>query len=103
MLTVPKLKTGLVGIYLLRNNDNSKFYIGSSTCIRTRLTQHKNDLENTRHHNTRLNKDYVDNNGNFSSKVLVRCAVHELHIYEQSMLDIFYRHFPSYHLGKNVM
>ena len=51
MLTVPKLKSGLSGIYLIQNKATKCFYVGGSTCLRNRFRQHKNDLKNNRHKN----------------------------------------------------
>ena len=104
MLTLPKLPTGLSGIYLIQNKVTKCFYVGSSKCIRTRLTQHKNDLKNNRHKNSRLMADYLNNGADgFVVKVLVRCDTNELLVYEQRMLDLLKRHYPTYHAGNYVV
>lgn len=103
MLTLPKLPVGQSGIYLIQNNETKQFYVGGSTNLRSRLVQHKNDLANDRAHNRRFQKDY-DKYGadSFSVRVLLRCKVDELLHYEQRMFDLFKRHYPSYHKGKDV-
>lgn len=104
MLTLPKLPVGLSGIYLIQNKVTKCFYVGSSKCIRTRITQHKNDLKNNRCKNSRLMADYLKYGAdNFIVKVLLRCDISELLNYEQNMLDLFKRHYPTYHAGSYVV
>ena len=103
MLTLPKLPVGLSGIYLIQNKVTKCFYVGSSQCIRTRITHHKNDLKNNRHKNTRLMADYLEYGAdNFVAKVLLRCSVSELLEREQNMLNLLKRHYPTYHKGNDV-
>lgn len=103
MLTVPKLLGGLSGIYLIQNKVTKCFYVGGSTCLRNRLRQHKNDLKNNRHKNTRLMLDYLEYGAdNFVIKVLFRCSVSELLEREQNMLNLLKRHYPTYHKGNDV-
>lgn len=103
MLTVPKLPSGLSGIYLIQNKVTKCFYVGGSTCLRNRLRQHKNDLKNNRHKNTRLMTDYIEYGAdNFVAKVLLRCSVSELLEREQNMLNLLKRHYSTYHRGNDV-
>lgn len=103
MLTVPKLPTGLSGIYLIQNKVTKCFYVGGTTCLRNRLRQHKNDLNNNRHKNSRLMADYLEYSvDNFVAKVLLRCSVSELLEREQNMLNLLKRHYPTYHKGNDV-
>lgn len=104
MLTLPKLPVGLSGIYLIQNKVTKCFYVGSSQCIRTRITHHKNDLKNNRCKNSRLMADYLSYGAdNFIVKVLIRCNKADLLIYEQNMLDLLKRHYPTYHAGNYVV
>lgn len=103
MLTLPESPFGRSGIYLIQNNRTKQFYIGGSTNIRARITQHKNDLANNRAHNRRFQKDYNTYGADsFSVRVLLWCDVSMLLHYEQKMLELFRRHYPSYHKGKDV-
>ena len=56
-----KTKKCLSGVYILHNEETGKIYIGSSVDIIFRIVQHFTDLENNRHVNKELQKDY--NNG----------------------------------------
>lgn len=105
MLIIPKLPSGLSGIYLIQNKATKCFYVGGSTCLRNRLRQHKNDLKNNRHKNTRLMSDYLEYGAdNFVAKVLLRCSVSELLEREQNMLNLLKRHYPTYHeQGKRTL
>lgn len=53
------------GIYSIRNKENNKRYIGESTNIIKRFKEHKESLEQNKHHSYKLQKDYnkygVDN------------------------------------------
>lgn len=39
----------------------------------------------------------------FTVKVLLRCGIDELLVYEQRMLDLLKRHYPTYHTGNYVV
>ena len=44
----------IVGIYMIRNINNDKKYIGQSRNITSRWTKHKCELNGNRHHNQHL-------------------------------------------------
>ena len=46
------------GVYLIRNTDNGKVYVGSSSNIETRLRTHFSNLKNNKHVNKGLQEDY---------------------------------------------
>ena len=48
----------MIGIYGIRNNSNSKIYIGSSVNIEKRWRRHKLELKNKTHSNKYLEKAY---------------------------------------------
>lgn len=103
MLTVPKLKRGLSGIYLIQNKITNTFYLGSTVCLHNRLRQHKQSLQSNQHKNSRLMKDYVEYGADaFTVRVLIRCPEDDLLKHEQNLLDLFKRHYPTYHNGCDV-
>ena len=51
------------GIYMIRNMNNGRVYIGSSENIEKRWKQHQYQLKNNRHQNKNMQKDY--NNGDY--------------------------------------
>ena len=42
------------GIYIIINNVNNKFYLGSTTDFHVRCLKHFNELRNNKHHNIHL-------------------------------------------------
>lgn len=47
--------------------------------------------------------DYLSNGADgFVVKVLIRCSIDKLLVYEQRMLDLLKRHYPTYHAGNYV-
>ena len=53
------------GIYKITNVKNGKIYIGSSSNIERRVTEHKHDLIENKHHSYKMQKDFnVDKNIN---------------------------------------
>ena len=48
----------MIGIYAIRNTQNSKMYIGESIDIEKRWKSHQEDLDNGNHHSYKLQEDY---------------------------------------------
>jgi len=48
----------MIGIYTIKNEINNKIYIGKSNNIQNRWKQHISDLEQNKHRNARLQKDW---------------------------------------------
>lgn len=56
-----------MGIYKITNNETGKVYIGSSTQIKTRINNHIKNLDENKHHNKILQKDFnIYGNSKFS-------------------------------------
>lgn len=51
-------KTLSSGIYLIKNKENEKIYVGASTRLKIRLRNHKNHLRKRKHCNKLLQEDY---------------------------------------------
>ena len=103
MLIVPKLQSGLIGIYLIQNKETGKFYIGSSVNVKNRLRQHKQMLNTNNHKNSRLQEDYnIYGSKAFKVKVLCRCSELELLFKEQALYSLLKKHYPTYHPGNDV-
>jgi len=62
-----------IGIYIIRNLENGKVYIGQSTDLMRRLREHKRMLKKGEHPNTLLQRSYNAHDGRFSFKVLEEC------------------------------
>lgn len=52
------MEFGISGIYKISNKSNGKFYIGSTTCFRTRFTSHKSMLRRNAHKNLYLQNSW---------------------------------------------
>ena len=48
----------MIGVYAIRNTQNSKMYIGESIDIEKRWKSHQEDLDNGNHHSYKLQEDY---------------------------------------------
>lgn len=61
----------LSGVYSIRNTRNNRYYIGSSTDMKSRLKAHVSHLEYGNHHNRSLAADFIAyGNENFEATVL---------------------------------
>ena len=85
MLSVKKNSSG---IYKITNLINGKVYIGSTTKLLHRWSEHKYALLRNKHTNTKLqhsfNKYGLDN---FSFSILLYCKLEDLVFYEQRAID----------------
>lgn len=52
------LANNISGVYMIKNNTRNKIYIGSSICLKSRLTTHFRDLKNNIHTNPKLQNSY---------------------------------------------
>ena len=78
------------GIYIIRNLDNNKVYIGQSTDVTARLTAHKGHLKAGNHPNTYLQRAYDSHNGHFSFKLLEECPEESLDEREVFWIDYYH-------------
>jgi group I intron endonuclease len=88
------------GIYIIKNEINNKFYIGSSVNIKKRWRDHRWRLRNNKHHSP-----YFQNSWNaygeesFTIEVLEECPVTDLLKREQFYID---EYTPEYNVSKTA-
>ncbi len=76
------------GIYRIRNLITGRCYIGSSWNVRKRFGDHQRDLQNNRHHSRFLQRSWNKHGpDSFSFELLIMCAVKDLLLYEQALID----------------
>lgn len=76
----------IIGIYCIRRND--KFYVGQSTDILSRFSQHKNSLKLGNHHSRKLQNAYHKHGPDeFSFEIIEECLESELTEKEQYWCD----------------
>ena len=79
----------MIGIYLIRNKINDKFYIGSSTNIKIRLIGHRHHLKKGDHINKHLQNSYNKYGKEaFEYYIITECLIDELLNFEQWFIDI---------------
>ena len=84
----------ICGIYKIENNENGKFYIGSSVDVRERFYNHRSQLNGNIHDNQYLQRAWNKHEEpNFEFSVIRECSPDELITEEQKELDA--------HLGKD--
>ena len=66
------------GIYIIRNENNGKIYIGQSKDLKRRLADHKRLLSSGKHPNFYMQHSYDNAEGNFSFNVLEYCSIEDL-------------------------
>lgn len=78
------------GVYAITHNVSGKRYIGSSRNMRSRLNEHKRNLIKSAHFNVKL-QNAVNKHGMdaFTFEPLIRCAEHDLILFEQRAIDGF--------------
>lgn len=77
-----------VGIYQIRNNINSKIYIGSSANIQERFKEHVRKLKRNKHTNQHLQNSWNKYNpDNFEFEIIETCAPSNLILREQHYID----------------
>lgn len=69
---------GIIGIYIIKNADNGKVYIGQSTDVEYRICCHFSKLRWNRHDNKHLQNAYNKNPSAFSWELLCTCEQSEL-------------------------
>lgn len=88
------------GVYIIKNSENSKFYIGSSQDIEGRWLNHLYELRKNKHHSIHLQRAYNKHGeDNFKFSILARCPIEYLVKLEQWFLDSMK---PEYNILKNA-
>lgn len=97
------------GIYIIRNLENNKVYIGQSTDVTERLRNHKRLLKKGSHPNTYLQRAFDSHSGRFSFKILEECSEELLDKREVYWIDHYhsvdrnfgYNRETGGHIGKH--
>lgn len=86
------------GIYEIRNIANDKRYIGSAVNLSKRWSYHRGQLKRGVHHSDKLQHAWRKHGGEqFSFRVLLICAKHDLLFFEQRCMDAL---SPEYNICK---
>jgi len=72
------MKHGIVGIYIIKNSENGKVYIGQSVDVEYRICNHFSKLRCNRHDNEYMQRAYNKNHSDFSWELLCECSETEL-------------------------
>lgn len=84
------LKTTDSGVYVIKNINNGKVYVGSATHLITRLSAHFHDLKNNKHHSAHLQNAWNLNINHFVCGVIEFVEdKNQLRIVEQKYIDKF--------------
>lgn len=77
-----------IGIYLIKNKNDGKFYIGSSLNIESRFLVHKSELRNKKHGNSYLQNAWNKyGEENFVFEILMECEKDSVRELEQEFLN----------------
>lgn len=85
-----------VGIYSITNMHNGKRYIGQSTDIYGRLSNHKTNLKYKTHKNLLLQTDYNEDDGCFLFETLCYCSKDELDDMEKYYISLYKANDPEH-------
>lgn len=88
------------GIYKITNNNNGRFYIGSSTNLNRRKGEHFRELKRNAHRNSYFQRAYNKEPVAFEFKIICLCDEQLLLFYEQRFLD-FYP--DTYNVSKSAL
>ncbi|HWY35540.1 MAG TPA: GIY-YIG nuclease family protein [Nitrosopumilaceae archaeon] len=89
-----------IGVYVIKNIVNGKYYVGSASNLKTRWTIHKNSLIKNEHHSIKLQRSFNKHGINsFIFEPIQYCSKESLIINEQYWID----HFDSYNKGYNCV
>ena len=90
----------MIGIYMIKNNINGNFYIGSSKDIKKRWYAHKSTLKLNKHMNIYLQRSYNKyGKENFSYVLLEKTDIDNLLLKEQEYLDKYKNDKKCYNIG----
>jgi len=86
------VNTNSSGIYMIKNINNGKVYIGSAKKIVVRLSQHIHELKGSKHHNTHLQNAW----NKYGEKSFI-CGVIEVIDNENMLTQFEQKYFNYYH------
>lgn len=91
---------GIVGIYIIKNADNGKVYIGQSVDVEYRICCHFSKLKWDRHDNDHLQRAYNKNPSAFTWELLCACEQSELDDLEIEYIAKYHSADPSHGYNK---
>lgn len=77
----------MTGIYMIRNKENGKVYIGQSVDIEKRWKDHRWLLRHGKHHSPHLQRAYNQNPQSLVYEVVMECPEDMLNTYEDMMIQ----------------
>ena len=87
------------GIYKITNLQTNKVYIGSAVNFIKRFRCHVSTLKSKTHKNDKLQKSFdLHGEENFEFKILIECAIDDLIMYEQLIIN----HYDAVKNGYNI-
>lgn len=91
---------GIIGIYIIKNADNGKVYIGQSVDVEYRICCHFSKLKWDRHDNEHLQRAYNKNPSAFTWELLCACEQSELDDLEIEYIAKYHSADPSHGYNK---
>ena len=92
----------MIGIYKIENTKNNNVYIGQSTKIERRWSEHLGYLQKGTHHCKKLQEDFRRFGiSSFSFSIIVLCGVEELDFLEKSYINYYSLRTKIYNYGIN--
>lgn len=92
------------GVYIIENNLNNRFYIGSANNIKRRWKEHKSDLRSNKHKNIFLQNDWNKcGEQAYSFSVIEVTSKSEQSLVEQEWIDRLFDNELCYNLSKNAL
>lgn len=95
------MKRGIVGIYIIKNADDGKVYIGQSVDVEYRICNHFSNLKWNRHGNAHMQRAYNKNPDAFTWELLCTCTVDELDAKEIELISEYRSADPMYGYNKS--
>lgn len=88
------------GIYIIKNEENKKVYIGQSKDLNRRLNNHRRLLIDGKHPNVYMQRSFNNADGNFSFEILEECPIDMLD--EREIFWISYYNSDKRDYGYNI-
>ena len=90
-------------IYIIKNIQNGKFYLGSSIQPNKRWKRHIRDLESGTHHSIYLQRSWNKyGKDNFSFEIIKKCHKSDILLVEQNFLDGYFCNKVLYNVSPNA-
>jgi group I intron endonuclease len=86
----------MIGIYIIKNKDNGKVYVGQSKDLSHRKACHFYDLRENRHKNIELQKAYNDNPNALEFKIVCSCEEEDLDYMEKFYIKKYKSNIEGY-------